>query len=81
MKIVIYKLDGPPVEIEGHRIRVMCGQDHFEMRNQPRPKDRGFAKDARRGTRSLTFAFLLLRAPSSGSPSTGSTERFARCTK
>jgi len=34
MKIMIYKLDGPPVEIEGHRVRVMCGQDHFEMREQ-----------------------------------------------
>lgn len=34
MRIVIYKLDGPPVEIEAHRVRVMCGQDHFEMREQ-----------------------------------------------
>lgn len=34
MKIIIYKLDGPPIEIEGHRVRVMCGLDHFEMREQ-----------------------------------------------
>ena len=34
MKLVIYKLDGPPVEIEAQRVRVMCGQDHFEMREQ-----------------------------------------------
>lgn len=34
MKIVIYKLDGPPIEIEGTRVRVMCGLDHFEMREQ-----------------------------------------------
>lgn len=34
MKLVIYKFDGPPVEIEAHRIRVMCGQDHFELREQ-----------------------------------------------
>lgn len=34
MKILIYKLDGPPIEIEGHRVRVMCGLDHFEMREQ-----------------------------------------------
>jgi len=34
VRIVIYKLDGPPVEIEAHRVRVMCGQDHFEMREQ-----------------------------------------------
>jgi len=34
VKIMIYKLDGPPIEIEGHRVRVMCGLDHFEMREQ-----------------------------------------------
>ena len=34
MKIMIYKLDGPPIEIDAHRVRVMCGQDHFEMREQ-----------------------------------------------
>ena len=34
MKLVIYKLDGPPVEIEAHRVRVMCGRDHFELREQ-----------------------------------------------
>lgn len=34
MKLVIYKPDGPPVEIETDRVRVMCGQDHFEMREQ-----------------------------------------------
>lgn len=32
MKLVIYKLDGPPIEIEAHRVRVLCGKDHFEMR-------------------------------------------------
>ena len=34
MKLVIYKLDGPPIEIDAHRVRVMCGLDHFEMREQ-----------------------------------------------
>lgn len=34
MKIVIYRLDGLPIEMEVQRIRVMCGRDHFEMRPQ-----------------------------------------------
>ena len=34
MKLVIYKPDGPPIEIDAHRVRVMCGQDHFELREQ-----------------------------------------------
>lgn len=34
MKLVIYKPDGPPIEIEAHRVRVMCGRDHYEMREQ-----------------------------------------------
>ena len=34
MKIVIYRNDGPPIETDAQRIRVMCGRDHFEMREQ-----------------------------------------------
>jgi hypothetical protein len=34
MKLVIYQHGGPPIEIEADRVRVMCGQDHFEMREQ-----------------------------------------------
>lgn len=34
MKIVIERKGEPPVEIEGARIRVTCGQDHFELREQ-----------------------------------------------
>lgn len=32
MKLVIHRYDGPPIEIETERVRVFCGQDHFEMR-------------------------------------------------
>jgi hypothetical protein len=34
MKLVIYQQGGAPIEIEADRVRVMCGQDHFEMREQ-----------------------------------------------
>jgi hypothetical protein len=34
MKIVIYRHNDAPIEIEGERIRVMCGLAHFEMREQ-----------------------------------------------
>lgn len=34
MKIVVERSGEPPVEIEGVRVRVMCGRDHFEMREQ-----------------------------------------------
>lgn len=34
MKLMIYRSGEPPIEIEGERVRVMCGQDHFEMREQ-----------------------------------------------
>ena len=34
MKIVVEREGKPPVEIEGVRVRVMCGRDHFEMREQ-----------------------------------------------
>ena len=34
MKLLVYQLDGSPIEIEAHHVRVMCGQDHFEMRTQ-----------------------------------------------
>lgn len=34
MKIVIYRSDGPPVEVEGERVRVRRGPDHFELREQ-----------------------------------------------
>jgi hypothetical protein len=34
MKLVLYRPGGPPIEVEAERVRVMCGQDHFEMREQ-----------------------------------------------
>lgn len=34
MKLVIYQEGGSPVEIDAHRFRVMCGSDHYEMREQ-----------------------------------------------
>jgi hypothetical protein len=34
VKIVIYQHGGTPIEIEGERVRIMCGRDHFEMREQ-----------------------------------------------
>lgn len=34
MKIVIYRHGEAPIEIEGERVRVMCGQDHFDMRGE-----------------------------------------------
>jgi hypothetical protein len=34
MKFVIYPHGEPPVEIDGERIRIMCGNDHFELREQ-----------------------------------------------
>lgn len=34
MKVVIYRNDGPPITVEGERIRVTRGNDHFEMRDQ-----------------------------------------------
>ena len=34
MKLVIYQEGGPPVEIDAQRVRVMCGDDHYEMREQ-----------------------------------------------
>ena len=37
MKLVIYKPDSPPIEIEVarvDRVSVMCGRDHFELREQ-----------------------------------------------
>ena len=34
MKLLIYLHGAAPIEIEAERIRVMCGQDHFEMREQ-----------------------------------------------
>lgn len=35
MKLIIERIGEPPVEIEGARVRVLCGKDHFEMREQP----------------------------------------------
>jgi hypothetical protein len=32
VKLVIYRHGMPETEIEADRVRVMCGQDHFEMR-------------------------------------------------
>lgn len=32
MKLVIYQSGERPVEVEADRVRVLCGQDHFEMR-------------------------------------------------
>ena len=34
MKLMIERDGAPPVEVEGVRVRVMCGDDHFEMREQ-----------------------------------------------
>lgn len=34
MKIVIHRHDAEPIEIEGERVRVTCGRDHYEMREQ-----------------------------------------------
>ena len=34
MKLVIYQHGDRPIEIEADRVRVLCGQDHFEMREQ-----------------------------------------------
>lgn len=34
MKLVIYQSGQRPIEVEAERVRVMCGQDHFEMREQ-----------------------------------------------
>ena len=34
MKIVVERNGEPPITIEGVRVRVMCGRDHFEMREQ-----------------------------------------------
>lgn len=34
MKLLIYQSGDRPIEIETDRVRVMCGQDHFEMREQ-----------------------------------------------
>ena len=34
MKLVIYRPGNAPIEIEADRVRVMCGRDHFEMREQ-----------------------------------------------
>jgi hypothetical protein len=34
MKLVIYTPNNRPIEVEAERVRVLCGQDHFEMREQ-----------------------------------------------
>ena len=34
MKLIIYQSGDRPLEIEADRVRVMCGADHFEMREQ-----------------------------------------------
>lgn len=34
MKLVIYRADGPPLEVEAERFDLMCGQDHFGVRQQ-----------------------------------------------
>lgn len=34
MKLVVYRSGDAPIEIEADRLRVICGQDHFEMREQ-----------------------------------------------
>ena len=34
MKLVIYQHGDAPITIEADRVRVLCGQDHFEMREQ-----------------------------------------------
>ncbi len=32
MKLVIYRPNDRPIEVEADRVRVLCSQDHFEMR-------------------------------------------------
>ena len=32
MRLIIYQHGDRPIEIEAERVRVMCGQDHFELR-------------------------------------------------
>ncbi len=34
MKLIIHQSGGRPIEINTDRVRVMCGQDHFVMREQ-----------------------------------------------
>jgi hypothetical protein len=34
VKLVIYQHGGTPIEIEADRVRILCGDDHFEMREQ-----------------------------------------------
>ena len=34
MKLMIYRANEPPLEIEGERIRIACGRDNYEMREQ-----------------------------------------------
>ena len=34
MKLVIYQRGGAQIEVDADRVRVLCGQDHFEMREQ-----------------------------------------------
>jgi hypothetical protein len=34
VRLVIYQPGARPIEVEADRVRVLCGQDHFEMREQ-----------------------------------------------
>lgn len=34
MRLVVYQPGAPPIEVEADRVRVLCGQDHFELREQ-----------------------------------------------
>jgi len=34
VKLVVYREGEPPIEIEASRLRVLCGRDHFEMREK-----------------------------------------------
>jgi hypothetical protein len=34
MKLLIHRHDAAPLEVEGDRVRILVGRDHFEMREQ-----------------------------------------------
>ena len=34
MKLLVHRPGEPPVEIEGDRVRITCGRDNYEMREQ-----------------------------------------------
>lgn len=34
MKLRVHRLSEPPVEVDGDRVRITCGNDHYEIREQ-----------------------------------------------